>query len=232
MPNQQRNLSFLLSFLTNNPILAATYVYSRLRKTRNLQRLTECSRHEFEKFRSELISNRELWEHINHTLSVYTVYGPNLHTSAEIYILCRMWQPELVVETGVASGVSSALILQAMEDNGKGKLFSIDIGKRWFDQDIGWLVPDRLRHRWTLKIGASQQLLDPLLKELEQIDVFYHDSLHTYENMIFEYQAAWNYLREKGLLLSHDIGKAFWDFGKQTEGKPIRILYGLGGMVK
>lgn len=234
MPKRPRavKLSFLMRFLTGNPVLAVVYSLSMLRKNRNMRRLTQHSSREFDNFRAELKSNRELWGHIDNLLKDTTVYGPNIHTSAEIYVLCRIWQPNIIVETGVASGVSSAIILQALEDNGKGRLYSIDIGKRWFGQEIGWIVPDKLRHRWTLKIGPSQELLAPLLNELKEIDIFYHDSLHTYDNMMFEYKAAWNHIKNNGMLLSHDIDKAFWEFGKQMKRKPLRILYGLGGMLK
>jgi hypothetical protein len=36
-------------------------------------------------------------------------------------------KPDKVVETGVYKGSSSAVTLQALEDNNKGKLFSIDL---------------------------------------------------------------------------------------------------------
>src|SRR5262245_60825379 len=41
-----------------------------------------------------------------------------------IYFFVRCLQPAVMVETGVAHGVSSWTILNAMEKNGKGKLYS------------------------------------------------------------------------------------------------------------
>ena len=38
------------------------------------------------------------------------------------YLLCRLIEPSVVVETGVAYGVSSAFILKALEANGRGTL--------------------------------------------------------------------------------------------------------------
>lgn len=49
-----------------------------------------------------------------------------------LYALVRETKPIVVVETGVASRVISYAILQAMEDNGKGFLYSIDLPKTSF----------------------------------------------------------------------------------------------------
>lgn len=44
-----------------------------------------------------------------------------------IYLLVRLTKPEVVVKTGVGPGASSALILNALNRNGKGVLYSIDL---------------------------------------------------------------------------------------------------------
>src|SRR5215217_5027776 len=43
------------------------------------------------------------------------------------YLLCRLISPSVVLETGVAYGVSSAFILKALEVNGSGTLHSVDL---------------------------------------------------------------------------------------------------------
>ena len=108
----------------------------------------------------------------------------------------------------------------ALEDNRKGKLYSIDLPSERLPpgKAPGWIVSDDLRHRWDLRIGGSEDSLEPLLKELDRIDCFLHDSLHTYEHMIFEFRTAWPYLCPGGLFLSHDVGRnaAFFDFAKEV----------------
>jgi hypothetical protein len=69
----------------------------------------------------------------------------------------------------------------------------------------GWLVPDDLRGRWELRLGDARELLPELLEELGEIDLFFHDSLHTREHMLFEFETAWPHLRAGGLLVADDI---------------------------
>src|SRR5258707_8290033 len=94
------------------------------------------------------------------------------------YGVVRAMRPKTVAETGVCYGVTSAHLLAALGGNGEGHLYSIDLpplGKN-NDDYVGWLVPDELRKRWTLRRGTSRRLLRPMLKELGNIDLFVHDS--------------------------------------------------------
>lgn len=138
-----------------------------------------------------------------------------------LYALCRFLKPHIVVETGVGLGISSKFILQALQDNGFGELYSIDypgsnylsdagirINERSYTSQVdlpGYLIPDHLRKHWTLLLGKSRDKLPSLCKRLGEIDLFFHDSEHTYQNMMEEYETVWPYLRENGILVSHDI---------------------------
>ena len=55
---------------------------------------------------------------------------------------------------------------------------------------VGWLVPENLQKRWILRLGYAREVLPQLKKEMDSIDIFLHDSLHTYEHMTFEYEFA------------------------------------------
>lgn len=164
-----------------------------------------------------------------------------------LYLVVRSSKPEIVVETGVNTGESSTYILQALEDNQKGKLFSIDLppsgeeGRNYLvlsGKTSGWIIPDNLRQRWELNLGPSQDLLPPLLERLKTIDIFFHDSLHTYDHMLFEYELGWKFLREKGILLSDDIvtlnnkgHSPYVDFA-EAKGKEMTVFRVLGGIRK
>ena len=123
------------------------------------------------------------------------------------YMLVRLLKPKIVVETGIGAGVSSWTILHAMQQNGKGKLVSIDLPtpNTQLLPGVGYLVPRELRHRWDIHIGPSRELLFPLLSKLGEIDIFQHDSRHSYRNQLQEYLTAWPFIRDKGILISDDV---------------------------
>jgi len=148
-----------------------------------------------------------------------------------IYVICRLMQPQIIVETGVCSGFSSAFILYALSRNNAGRLYSIDLPNQNGQKipggrDVGWLVPTELRDRWELILGSSKEKLPALLSKLNKIDMFYHDSDHSYENMRFEFNEAWGFLKNGGLLLSDDIteNKAFDEFCILKDCRGIKLF--------
>jgi predicted O-methyltransferase YrrM len=122
-----------------------------------------------------------------------------------LYLLVRALRPEVVVETGVLYGASSGHILAALDANGSGQLYSIDLGTPPGEPPHDYLVHPELRRRWNYIEGDVRGVLPPLLAELGQIDLFYHDSLHTFDHMTWEYQTAGRWLRPDGVLASHDV---------------------------
>ena len=53
--------------------------------------------------------------------------------------------------------------------------------------------------------------------------MFLHDSLHTYKNMLFEYNTSWPFIKKNGFLISDDVSEnnAFLDFYSIVNGSPI-----------
>lgn len=133
------------------------------------------------------------------------------------YCLVRKFAPAVIVETGTSMGWSSFMILSAIKNNKKGHLYSFDLDSSENVKKgggVGYLVTEDLKENWTLKIEDTKKGLEPILKELKSIDMFIHDSEHTYETMMFEYNLAWGYLKKGGVLCSDDINhsKAFEEF--------------------
>jgi len=132
------------------------------------------------------------------------------------YCIVRALRPRLVVEAGVHDGLGSAVFLQALERNrhegDNGRLIGIDI-----DTSSGWLVPSRLRPHFDLVVEDSVGYLERGFVD-QGIDLFLHDSLHTYEHETREYRAALHVLAPGGVLLSDDAHStdALKDFSKQA----------------
>lgn len=148
-----------------------------------------------------------------------------------LWRLVRDRRPAKVVETGVCNGLSSAVILGAMEMNGEGELVSVDLPEfsdpalntmtYWegkggavipAGREVGWLVPEAYRYRWNLLLGRADELLSQALEG--GCDIFIHDSEHSYDNQLFEFRAGWRALRPGGVLVATDINwsDAFDDF--------------------
>lgn len=174
----------------------------------------------------------------------YGFGGMRPEVSLRLYGLVREFKPTILVETGVCNGVSTAVILAALERNHTGSLYSIDLpeytdtyyeeGAFWEGKKgavvpkgnlPGWLIPDQYRPRWHLILGPTREKLPILLDRLGQIDFFLHDSEHSYECMTFEYQMAWSYLKPGGLLVSDDISwnASFDDFAR-LHSREINII--------
>ena len=148
--------------------------------------------------------------------------SPDLARGA--YAVTRHLQPRHVVETGVARGVTSRVVLQALRENGEdGRLHSIDLPPLtdgWHDQSAIAVPPD-LRMHWDYIRGSSRRVLAGLLETLGTVRVFIHDSLHTYDNMTREITTAWAHLESGGLLLCDDVecNRAFEHFAAASGGR-------------
>lgn len=150
-----------------------------------------------------------------------------------LYLLTRAFRPEVFVETGVLNGFSSAFVLLAMQHNSAGILHSIDLPP--VDERIrmqgtgplpqgkapGWAIPEELRPRHRLSLGEARVLLPQTMERQGSIDVFLHDSDHSYEHMMFEMALAWPYLRPGGWLLCDNVeqNRAFADFVRGVNAK-------------
>lgn len=156
------------------------------------------------------------------------LYGTSDTNLTELqYVVVRALQPAVVIETGVWRGLSSWTLLAALEANGFGELISIDFPPLDAAQtvEVGHLVPDRLRGRWTLELGPSRQLLPQILARVPAVNIFVHDSDHTTANMTREYRVAWRAMPAGGALLSDDIdaNHAFVRFAKRIGVAPVVV---------
>jgi len=174
---------------------------------------------------------------------VHELVKEGIHERKEVllYLLVRSLRPERVVETGVWYGWSSRAILTALHANDHGRLTSIDLptvghGRTYPDGtfdvthvgaavDTGRVVPEYLRARWDLHVVANAAESTAVLRTAanEGIDLFLHDSEHSYENMTREFRLAWDGLRPRGVLYSDDVdwNRAFPDFARSV-GRPSR----------
>jgi predicted O-methyltransferase YrrM len=138
---------------------------------------------------------------------------------ATLYGLTRWLRPAAIVESGGYIGMSSAFILKALADEklAAAKLYSIELSQ---ECEQGALIPDQLRSASGGFVPMRGKLED-FLKRNElppSIDMFLHDSSHSYRHMLWEFRQFWPRLRDGGLLMSHDVqmNAAFLEFVANT----------------
>lgn len=208
--------------------------YHRRRSVRSLSELLGKSEGEVVSTITEARTDARLIELRRQLLSL--PYSGPFRAGPQLFAMIRLFRPDSVVETGVGVGYSTTLILEALHLNGKGRLRSIDLPNNDVNWKLpngrqpGYLVPQELRDRWELSIGSSRQLLPGLLDKIGPIQLFLHDSEHSYENMLFEYRAVYPSLSARGIILSDDAmwNTAMLDFAHQIR-QPIKFIYHDGG---
>lgn len=188
---------------------------------------------------SEIFKNQTYLENyvadLTHRYQAHYIPGwVNLNVALFLYWLVRQNQPKTIVQTGVCNGFSSAFIALALVKNGNGgKLYAIDLPAIFDPKDPnwtmknsiygvvvptskspGWMIPDAYRDCLKLQLGDAKQLLPSLVNHLDSIDMFYHDSDHTYHHMLFEFQEVRRKLSAGSLVVADDIAwnASLWDF--------------------
>lgn len=151
--------------------------------------------------------------------------GPiNKDTSKLLYHIVRKTKPKKVVETGVSRGVSTFFILNALRKNKTGKLYSFDI-----IPNAGCLLNSYERKKWNFIVLDKRDTKIGFYKAIERIsniDIFLHDSDHSYKNQFFEYSAAYPKITKGGILLSDDVdfSYAFLDFARVHKLKQYYLI--------
>jgi predicted O-methyltransferase YrrM len=164
--------------------------------------------------RESVLYIRKLFEEfsskLEHNLPYPAVFNADESLALLIFAFTRALKPKTVLECGVGYGVSSALVLQAMEKNNHGALKSIDLPSL---ADLpgfytGAIVPEP-RTRWTLKKGSSRQLLKSCLDESDYIDIFISDSANVYTIQKYELELVFPFLSPRGVVIFNNISLKF-----------------------
>jgi Methyltransferase domain len=109
------------------------------------------------------------------------------------YALVRALRPDHVVETGTDKGHGSVVLAAALLRNGHGRLTTIDI-----HPDSGYLISDPYAEVAERIVGDSIAALGGV----RGVDIFLHDSLHTFEHEAAELAAVGPRLTPNALVLS------------------------------
>ena len=135
------------------------------------------------------------------------VYWPNTFpwavdepTAGFLYSLVRLTQPEIAVEIGTARGNSAIAIAQGLEDNGRGKLYTIDL----FEHELVKIAAKKsgLDHRIEHIIGHSRKVIPRLA--LQKCDFAFIDGDHAYESVSTDFRLVSDLVPPGGIIVIHD----------------------------
>jgi predicted O-methyltransferase YrrM len=150
-----------------------------------------------------------------------------------LFALARTIEPKVVIETGVAAGVSTAFLGAALIENGHGRLYSIELPPNqvefqrqadgalfdWPTLGVAWAVPPAIREglkgRHVMVLEDVRSALPRLLEQLQSVDMFFHDDLHEPDHMLSQYELVWPYLRNGGSLISDDVNNGWLVFARR-----------------
>ena len=137
-----------------------------------------------------------------HRLITSERWNAELELFSLLYVLVKSKKPQLLVETGVANGVSTNSIMLALgEANSSGLLHSFDVLPETKDAYIG-------KGKWNFHLldkKRTHRQLSVAVGKFPLVDIWLHDSNHGYRWQKFEYLLALSRLKEGGILISDDI---------------------------
>jgi MMP 1-O-methyltransferase len=122
-------------------------------------------------------------------------------TAEFLYSLIRLHRPEIAVEIGTYKGNAAIAIAQALKDNNKGRLHTIDP----FDQEIVRTAVRKSGLDCQVKYhnGYSQDVIPGL--ELPRIDFAFIDGDHSYESVKRDVELISDLVPAGGVVVFHDV---------------------------
>ena len=135
-----------------------------------------------------------------------------------------------LVESGAASGVSSAFMLLACEQTRKEprtpsispyrgpNVEGRSPGQSGAGMTSGWAVPASLKRGWDLRQGRSEVLLKPLLKEIRTLDFYCHESPVDHARFEFEMRTIGEHLGPGSLVVVDNTDRSAFDRAANRSG--------------
>lgn len=126
-----------------------------------------------------------------------------------LYFLTRKYSLSNIIETGVASGFTSAAILEALRKNKNGLLFSSDYPYPKIpncEKYIGILVNEELRKNWLLHIEGDEFNLNKIpINWVGKVDLFHYDSSKWFRDKKRTLKIISKYLSKNAFIVFDDI---------------------------
>jgi predicted O-methyltransferase YrrM len=135
------------------------------------------------------------------------VSAVTLESGGLLYDFVRASRPQRTLETGMAYGLSTLFICQALEDNGIGTHAAIDPFQASEFKSVGVLNVQRagLSHRFRLYQDAADSVLPRLCAERETLDFAFVDGWHLFDFTLVDFYYIDKLLRVGGHVAFDDL---------------------------
>jgi predicted O-methyltransferase YrrM len=135
--------------------------------------------------------------------------GIQLSYAEALYEVVCTRRPRLVVEIGMANGISSLAILTALRDSGgEGRLLSVDPYQwtTWKGMGLTHVQRAGFEHMHTLIEAPDYLALPELLRAQTQVDMAYVDGWHTFDYTLLDWWYLDKMLVPGGVIGLNDCG--------------------------
>ena len=158
--------------------------------------------------------------------SVIGLAGSKTRLKTIAYIL-KTFNLDIMIESGTQHGVSALFIEEFIQFTGCS-IYSIDIKPNVKPEGVGLV-------NYVILKSPVRKSFKSITRELVNKHsniLFFHDSDHSYENMMFEFNWAWNELKVD-FLISDDVSEnmAFSNFTKHNNLTPYYCKFDSGSVV-
>jgi predicted O-methyltransferase YrrM len=150
-----------------------------------------------------------------------------------LYNLARSLSPDIIVEIGTFRGYSGAYFLQALEDQNKGILYTVDVlsYNKFSEEELEenhQIAMENLRSVGSRFISVIRSPKEARWNT-DPIDLLYIDGDHSYEACLRDLEIYELWVRKYGIILIHDyhgirVKKAVTDYFKDKNGYAFSLL--------
>lgn len=121
----------------------------------------------------------------------------------------RKLRPAIALEVGLAHGISTLYILEAMSENGGQKLVGMDpaqFDEHWQGSGISNIRKAGYDALYEFHECTSQQLLPQLVQKGLRIDFAFIDGWHTFDHALVDFFYIDQMLNDSGIVVFDDVG--------------------------
>jgi hypothetical protein len=155
----------------------------------------------------DMVSSRQVLDASGNPLRLHS-HISRVEANA-LYEIIKRRRPDIVLEIGMAFGISSLAILTALEEVGNGILISVDPNQtlgEWKGAGVANVRRSGLSHRHTLIEKPDYLALPELLAAGTQVNAAYIDGRHTFEYVLLDIFYIDRMLGPNGFVGFNDAG--------------------------